>query len=537
MKDTILFQIIKKTMLTEVLTEVSGGSGGFKANKDKKGPVAEPKKVIVKKDPKKVIVKKDPKKDPKKPEPAKIKPGVEYIITPPENRKQHQMYNKASDGKWYYERWSEYDEKIESGLVLDGTVLAKLNNPKSIKKWDGKYGDEKVDKATWLRRMDSYDPSNKQNTVHPFLSNEAMTTLVTAAYWGLGILSFAVTAFLTKKFGAKGLRGLKWFVKDAKTAELATLGGLSEQGALNMRQWTEIEYATGNITKSQRRQLRAIYENRRYRRVVGTSTFLAMRSRVIQGDMTMAELITFMPTAYRENNELVKALLKYEQNVLNMYPGRKAKWTIATADYIKRTSMPEKEIEKMFAAWGWEPGIGGLGIGGLGYPKSGGQKPSGYYNFYTNTPGTSYQTSNSSTAAKTAADAKFAAAKKSAAAKAGSAAQIAKQEAMVTKGISRTFAKVKQIKNKKEVWGKYDVLNISKPKLADWEVFLGNGNRDDTKVLDFLYKLVTIKTEAKAIAEIKKFAVTNTWSRFYNLENRTIAIDEFLTQVLPYYLK
>ena len=70
-------------------------------------------------------------------------------------------------------------------------------------------------------------------------------------------------------------------------------------------------------------------------------------------------------------------------------------------------------------------------------------------------------------------------------ANASSAAQIAKQEAMVTKGFSRTFAKVKQIRNSKTaVWSKYDVLNISK-----------------------------------------------------YLETRTIAIDEFLIQVLPYYLK
>lgn len=56
---------------------------------------------------------------------------------------------------------------------------------------------------------------------------------------------------------------------------------------------------------------------------------------------------------------------------------------------------------------------------------------------------------------------------------------------MVTKGFSRTFAKVKQIRNSKTaVWSKYDVLNISK-----------------------------------------------------YLETRTIAIDEFLIQVLPYYLK
>ena len=414
MKDTILFQIIKKTMLTEILTEDSG-SGGFKAYKDKEAPVAEPKKVIVKKDPKKVIVKKDPKKL----EPAQIKFGVEYVITPPESRKQHMLYNKASDGKWYWERYSEYDEIIESGLVTDSTVLAKLNNPKSIKKWDGKYGNEKVDKATWLRRMDAYDPSNKQNTVNPVLSNEAMTTLITVGYWGLGALSIAFTAFLTKKFGAKGWRGLKWLTKDAKSVELATLGGLSEQGALNMKQWTEIEFAKGTITRSEKRQLRAIYENRRYWRVVKTSTFIAMRSRVIQGDMTMAELITFMPTAYRENNELVKALLRYEQNILNMYPGRKAKWTIATADYIKRTSMPKKEIEKMFTAWGWVPGIGinpltGKPLPGIGInPKSGGQNTSGYYDFYTGTPGVSYQTPNSSTAAKTAADAKAAAAKKS----------------------------------------------------------------------------------------------------------------------------
>ena len=530
MKDTILFQIIKKTMLTEILTEDTG-SGGFKAYKDKKDPVAEPKKVIVKKDPKKVIVKKDPKKDPKKPEPAKIKPGVEYVINPPEKRKQHMLYNKASDGKWYWERYSEWDGRIESGLVTDGTVLAKLNSSDGKKKWDGKYDGKSVDKATWLRRMDDYDPNNPKATVDPTLSNDAWVTIMTAAYWGSVVLGAGLTVWLTKKFGAKGLRGLKWFVKDAKTVELATLGGLSEQGVLNMRQWTETEYAMGNITRAEKRQLRAIYENRTYWRVVSTSTFLAMRSRVIQGDMTMAELITFMPTAYRENNELVKALLKYEQNILNMYPGRKAKWQIATADYIKRTSMPKKEIEKMFTAWGWEPGIG------LN-PKSGGQNTSGYYDFYTGTPGTSYQTSNSSTAAKTVADAKAAAAKKAAEAAASSAAMIAKQEAMVTKGISRTFAKVKQIRNnKKEVWSKYDVLNISKSKLADWEVFLGNGNRSDTKVRDFLYKLVTIKTEAKAIAEIKKFAVTNTWSRYYNLENRTIAIDEFLTQVLPYYLK
>jgi DNA-binding transcriptional regulator YiaG len=288
-----------------------------------------------------------------------------------------------------------------------------------------------------------------------------------------------------------------------------------------------MEYSMGNITRSERNQLRAIYENKRYWRVVSTSTFLAMRSRVIQGDMTMAELITFMPQAYRENDELVKALLKYEQNVLNVYPGRRAKWQIASADYIKRSAMSRKDIEKMFIKFGMDPSLAGTIAGSRPAPKP------GVYDFYTNTSGVS----DSFSAAKIAADAKAAAAKKAAEANATSAAQIAKQEVMVTKGISRTFAKVKQIRNKKEVWSKYDVLNISKTKLADWEVFLGNGNRNDTKVKDFLYKLVTIKTEAKAIAEIKKFAVTNNWSRFYNIENRTIAIDEFLTQVLPYYIK
>jgi hypothetical protein len=121
---------------------------GFVPRK-KKPPVVDPTPVTPKK-PKVKKVTPDPKKDPKKPELAKIKPGEDRIITPPENRKQHMIYNKASDGKWYWEVYSAYDDTLKTGLVTDGTVLAKLNTRNGTKKWDGKYKDTDCSSGVYI---------------------------------------------------------------------------------------------------------------------------------------------------------------------------------------------------------------------------------------------------------------------------------------------------------------------------------------------------------------------------------------------------
>ena len=129
---------------------------------------------------------------------------------------------------------------------------------------------------------------------------------------------------------------------------------------------------------------------------------------------------------------------------------------------------------------------------------------------------------------------KVASDKEVASTKAAAAAKIKNNEDMVTNGIWRTSAKVKEIKNKELAGTYHNVFGASKKKLGDWEVFLGSGDRNGTAVNTLISSIMSdYKNKEQSILEIKKFAVKYDWSKSYNLEARKTAIDEFLTQFLP----
>lgn len=505
MKNTILSQIIKNTILLEQV--------GFVPRK-KKPPVVDPTPVTPKK-PKVKKVTPDPKKDPKKPEPAKIKPGEDRIITPPENRKQHMIYNKASDGKWYWEVYSAYDDTLKTGLVTDGTVLAKLNTRNGTKKWDGKYNGEKLDKKTWLKRMDMFDPSHPKNTVEPMLSNEAWVTAMTASYWIAG----AVALLFSKKIFKGGVRLIKWFGRPgSQSVELSTLGGLSSEGVMSMKQWTEYQYGIGQLTKSERNQIRGIYNNKSYWRVISTNTFNAMKRDVILGNRTMAELITVMPAAFREEKDLVDALLKYERTVLNMYPGREAKWLVAAEKWAKQQSLNRTEIKKLFPE--------------LGLPPIKPKKPisktnPGVYDFYSNTSTSGLTAADFD--AKAIIDKAKKAAEKVAKAKAATKLSI---EAMVDGLVKRTSGFVNQRRSQKLPVTKYDIYSTPKNTVEQWEMNIGSKTLKGNDIIKLRDELVKLSTEKAAINKIKAFAVTHNWNANYSKY-----IETFLQTMLPYYRK
>ena len=517
MKNTILSQIIKKTLLTEQFRPRKDSTKTTKPISTNITATAAAKAKAKAKAAAKAKADAKATADAKASKTKKIKPGTDYIVNPPmlfgsKKPYMHMIFNKGSDGKWRFEYYDAVTKTIKSGEVTGDAVLAKLNSANGKLEWDGMYDGQNVTKTEWFELMAKYDPAFPGVTEVPMLSNESMTTLAVVGMWavkGIGLIA-----------GLRyGWKLIKWFGKpgaDSKM-ELASLSGLSKDGVMSMQQWTEYQYGIGKISKTEKNQLQGIYRNSKYRRVVPTNVFNTMKNEVIRGDRTMAELITVMPEAYREQKGLVDALLKYERDVLNMYPGRETKWLVAAEKWAKQQSLTRTEIKKLFP---------GLGLPPL-KTKPISQTNPGVYDFYTNTS-TSGRTAASSDA-KTAMDKAIKAAERAAKAKAATKASI---EAMVDGLVQRTSGFVKQRRSQKLPVTKFDIYSTPKNIVDQWEMNIGSKTLKGKDISNLRDDLAKLSTEKKAIEKIKAFAVAHNWNANYSKY-----IETFLQNMLPYYRK
>lgn len=545
MKNTILSQIIKKTLLTEQFRPRKDSTKTTKPISTNITAAAAAKAKAKAKAAAKAKADAKAAADAKASKTKKIKPGTDYIVNPPmlfgsKKPYRHMIFNKGSDGKWRFEYYDDYDESIKTGEVTGDAVLAKLNSAKGKKEWDGMYDGQSVTKKEWFELMAKYDPAFPGVTEAPMLSNEAMTTLAVVGM--LVVKSIGLIAGL--RYGWKGIQWLKGM--RAEKVELAVLSGLSKDGVLSMKQWTNFQYGTGKITKAQRNQLQGIYSNSKYWRVVDTATFNAMKNEVIRGNRTMSELITVMPEAYREQKGLVDALLKYERDVLNMYPGRETKWLVAAEKWAKQQSLTRTEIEKLFPGLvsrrrrapkpgekhpmelGWQgqlslgqpgfnynytgPGGGGI-VGGIGDKVAAAEK------------------AKTALAAKEA-KAALAAAKKKALDVAAKAIAKAEAVSLVDYWAAKTDKLIALRKAKRLTTTKTDILKTPKNTIDDWEKYLGSGTAAGSDIIKLRDQLLLLTTKKDAIAKIKRFAIAHNWKPFKNKY-----IETFMNVHLTYYKK
>ena len=271
MKNTILSQIIKKTLLTEQFRPRKDSTKTTKPISTNITATAAAKAKAKAKAAAKAKADAKATADAKASKTKKIKPGTDYIVNPPmlfgsKKPYMHMIFNKGSDGKWRFEYYDAVTKTIKSGEVTGDAVLAKLNSANGKLEWDGMYDGQNVTKTEWFELMAKYDPAFPGVTEVPMLSNESMTTLAVVGMWGVkGIGLIAGLRY--------GWKLIKWFGKpgaDSKM-ELASLSGLSKDGVMSMQQWTEYQYGIGKISKTEKNQLQGIYRNSKYRRVVPTN--------------------------------------------------------------------------------------------------------------------------------------------------------------------------------------------------------------------------------------------------------------------------
>jgi len=341
----------------------------------------------------------------------------------------------------------------------------------------------------------------KKETDTPFLSPGMKVWLWMAAYTvGTGVAT-AATIFLLKKIGLWGWvgRGIGGEISKAlKLPQAASnvLHGINETDVDRLTTFALVEYRRGNITSSEYKKLIKAFKNPLLRSPVNKKSFTAAYIKMQNGNMTMAELITFMPKAYQNSSSLKKALYAYEQELNTAIPARYRAWQASAKLYAEKNAQFRAEFEKLLGTKGTKSPIA---------PKT-----------PKDAPKSPYTSTNSSTLASD---------------------KLAKEKAELAKKASELAA-----------WNKVspkvdDIAKDCKPRpftsklqlykdltINDRQLFQNLCNVGPRELDTLLFSFKNLKRPA-VLTKIKKLAAKNDW----NFTQQEDAIESFMEHVLRFF--
>jgi hypothetical protein len=342
----------------------------------------------------------------------------------------------------------------------------------------------------------------------PFLSPGMKIWLWMAAYYvGTGVAT-AATIFLLKKIGLWGWigRGIGGEISKAlKLPQTASnvLHGINETDVDRLTTFALVEYRRGNITSSEYKKLIKAFKNPLLRSKINKKSFTAAYIKMQNGNMTMAELITFMPKAYQNSSSLKKALYAYEQELNTAIPARYKAWQASAKLYAEKNAQFRAEFEKLLGTKGTKSPLAPK------TPKDAPKSPK-------DAPKSPYTSTNTATLASD---------------------KLAKEKAELAKKASELAA-----------WNKVspkvdDIAKDCKPRpftsklqlykdltINDRQLFQNLCNVGSKELDTLLFSFKNLKRPA-VITKIKKLAAKNDW----NFTQQEDAIESFMEHVLRFF--
>jgi len=331
----------------------------------------------------------------------------------------------------------------------------------------------------------------------PFLSDSMKMWLAIAAFAGLLVGSKAIITVLLNKLGVGGYFGNKFRkLIGAPQAASNVLRGLNEADVDQLTTFALVEYQRKNITYSEYKKLIKAFKNPLLRSKINKQAFTASYLKMQKGNMTMAELITFMPKAYQNSSSLKKALYAYEQELNTAIPARYRAWQASAKLYAEKNAQFRAEFEKLLGTKGTKSPLA---------PKT-----------PKDAPKSPYTSTNSSTLASD---------------------KLAKEKAELAKKASELAAWNK-------VSGKVDdIAKDCKPRpftsklqlykdltINDRQLFQNLCNVGSKELDTLLFSFKNLKRPA-VLTKIKKLAAKNDW----NFTQQEDAIESFMEHVLRFF--
>ena len=338
----------------------------------------------------------------------------------------------------------------------------------------------------------------KKDKDTPFLSDSMKIWLYMAAYWGLLAGAGLVTRYILKKIGLWGWAG-RGISKNARKifgipeSASTALRGLNEADVDQLTTFALVEYRRKNITYSEYKKLIKAFKNPMLRSPVNKQSFTAAYIKMQKGNMTMSELITFMPKAYQNSSSLKKALYAYERELNSAIPGRYKAWQDAAKLYATKNAQFRAEFEKL------------LGSKGSKSPLAPKDPPKSLYT----------QTNSSTVAAEK---------------KAKEAAQLAKEKSQLA-AWNKLSMKVDDIARECEPRAYKSKLQLyTDLTITDRALFTDLCNVGPSELETLLFSFKNLKRPA-VIIKIKKLAAKNGW----NFTKQEDAIESFMEHVLRFF--
>ena len=318
------------------------------------------------------------------------------------------------------------------------------------------------------------------------------------AVYGVGYAAATgATIFLLKKIGLWGWvgRGIGGEIsKGLKLPQTASnvLHGINDADVDQLTTFALVEYRRKTITYSEYKKLIKAFKNPMLRSPVNKKSFTAAYIKMQKGNMTMAELITFMPKAYQNSSSLKKALYAYERELNSAIPGRYKAWQDAAELYATKNAQFRAEFEHL------------LGARGVKSPLAPEQPPKSSYTQ------TNIGYSSTGAAEKKAKEAK-------------EAAQLAawNKLSMKVDDIARE-CKPRAYKSKLQLYKDLTII--------DRALFTDLCNVGPSELETLLFSFKNLKRPA-VITKIKKLAAKNGW----NFTQQEDAIESFMEHVLRFF--
>ena len=347
----------------------------------------------------------------------------------------------------------------------------------------------------------------KKDKDTPFLSDSMKMWIYMAAYYGLIAAGTGATVFLLKKIGLAGAAG-RLISKNARKLfgipESASnvLRGLNEADVDQLTTFALVEYRRKNITYSEYKKLIKAFKNPMLRSKINKQSFTAAYIKMQKGNMTMAELITFMPKAYQNSSSLKKALYAYERELNSAIPGRYKAWQDAAELYAAKNAQFRAEFEHLLGARGVKSPLAPKDPQSPLAPKD--------------PPKSLYTQTNSSTLA--------------AEKKAKEAAQLAKEKSQRA-AWNKLSPKVDAIARECEFRPYKDKFQLYRDlTINDRALFADLCNVGPSELETLLFSFKNLKRPA-VITKIKKLAAKNGW----NFTQQEDAIESFMEHVLRFF--
>ena len=235
---------------------------------------------------------------------------------------------------------------------------------------------------------------------------------------------------------------------------------------------------------------------------INKQSFTAAYIKMQKGNMTMAELITFMPKAYQNSSSLKKALYAYERELNSAIPGRYKAWQDAAELYAAKNAQFRAEFEKLLGSKGSKSPLAPKDPQSPLAPKD---PPKSLYT----------QTNSSNLAAEK---------------KAKEAAQLAKEKSQRA-AWNKLSPKVDAIARECEFRPYKDKFQLYRDlTITDRALFTDLCNVGPRELETLLFSFKNLKRPA-VITKIKKLAAKNGW----NFTQQEDAIESFMEHVLRFF--